>query len=78
MIGGYLAAYLKIKAEDLATKEDFQETLRQVRQNTEAVEEVKAAWNRNSTDERVASGGKGVRDGCRRNASLHLLAHLGF
>jgi hypothetical protein len=43
MTGGYLAAYLKIKAEHLATKEDFQETLRQVRQNTKTVEEVKAA-----------------------------------
>lgn len=49
MTGGYLAAYLKIKAEHLATKEDFQETLRQVRQNTTTVEEVKAAIETETT-----------------------------
>jgi hypothetical protein len=42
-IGAYLAAYAKKKGEALATKEDFQELIRQIQRTTEATEQVKAA-----------------------------------
>jgi len=42
LFGGWLAAYLKIKGENLATKEDFLDALRRLEQNTRTIEEVKA------------------------------------
>ena len=41
LLGGWLGAYAKVKGEHLATREDFDEALRQLRQNTQAVEDVK-------------------------------------
>lgn len=43
LLSGWLGAYLKVKGENLATKEDFQEMLRRVEDNTRAVEGVKAS-----------------------------------
>ena len=42
LLGGYLGAYAKKKGANLATKEDFNELLAQVRQTTEATETIKA------------------------------------
>jgi septal ring factor EnvC (AmiA/AmiB activator) len=41
MLGGWLAAYAKVKGANLATKEDFSSALAQLRQNTQTVEDVK-------------------------------------
>jgi hypothetical protein len=43
LLSGWLGAYLKVKGENLATKEDFQEMLRRVEDNTRAVEAAKAS-----------------------------------
>jgi hypothetical protein len=40
-VGAYFGAYLKIKAKNLATKEDFKEIIKRVEKNTEVVEGVK-------------------------------------
>jgi hypothetical protein len=42
-LGGYALAYAKKKGAGLATKEDFNELIRQVQRTTEATEQVKAA-----------------------------------
>lgn len=39
--GAYFGVYLKIKAKNLATKEDFKEIIKRVEKNTEVVEGVK-------------------------------------
>jgi hypothetical protein len=43
--GAYLGSYLKRKGENLATKEDFDELLRQLKLTTEATEQIKAQWS---------------------------------
>ena len=43
LLSGWLGAYLKVKGENLATKEDFREILRRVEENTRVVEQVKAS-----------------------------------
>lgn len=45
-IGALIGAYLKKKGEHLATKEDFDELLRQIRVQTKATEEIKAEVQR--------------------------------
>lgn len=44
-IGTYLASYLKKKGENVATKEDFNGLLNQLKTNTEAVEDIKSQFN---------------------------------
>lgn len=41
LIGSYLGAYFKRKAENLATKEDFEDLLGQVKKSTELTEQIK-------------------------------------
>lgn len=46
LLAGWLGAYLKVKGENLATREDFHVALRQIEESTRAVEAVKAAVTR--------------------------------
>lgn len=46
LLAGWLGAYLKVKGENLATKEDFREALKRVEQNTSLVEGIKASITR--------------------------------
>lgn len=41
LLSGWVAAYLKVKGENLATKEDFAEALKRLEENTKAVESVR-------------------------------------
>jgi hypothetical protein len=59
LLSGWAGAYLKVKGERYATREEFLETLCQVEQNTRTVEEVKA---------KITTGiavGKELRDAVR-------------
>lgn len=45
-LGAFVGAYLKRKGEHIATKEDFDVLLRQIRVQTKATEEIKAEVQR--------------------------------
>jgi hypothetical protein len=49
LLSGWIGAYLKVKGENLATKEDFLETVRQLKENTRTVEEVKEFFEKRSS-----------------------------
>jgi len=70
LLSGWVGAYLKVKGEKYATREEFLETLRQVEQNTRTVEEVKA---------KITTGvavGKELRDAVRAfTEALGALTH---
>lgn len=48
LIGGFLGSYLKKKAEDLATKKDYEELLSQLKQTTAATESIKSGLLRDN------------------------------
>ena len=70
LLSGWAGAYLKVKGENYATREEFLDTLRQVEQNTRTVEEVKA---------QITTGiavGKELRDAVRAfTEGVGALAH---
>lgn len=41
LLGGWLGAYFNVKGKNLATREDYEDALEQLRRNTETVEDVK-------------------------------------
>jgi hypothetical protein len=45
LAAGYFSAYLKVKAENFATKEDFRESLKRQAETTAALETIKATIN---------------------------------
>ena len=48
LIAGFSGAYLKKRGENYATKQDFEDILKRVKETTKVTEEVKAAINRSS------------------------------
>jgi hypothetical protein len=58
LISAYLASYVKKKGENLATKEDFHELLRQLKLTTQATEQIKA---QSSSQIRVGESELGYR-----------------
>jgi hypothetical protein len=48
LLAGWMGAYLKVKGANLATKEDFRETLKRVEEQTRSVEDAKALVARQS------------------------------
>ena len=49
VLTGWLGAYLKVKGENLASKEDFEETRRRLAETTSAVEDIKAGTARRTS-----------------------------
>jgi tetrahydromethanopterin S-methyltransferase subunit G len=49
LLSGWVAAYLKVKGENLATKEDFANALERLEENTKAVERIRSEITRRAS-----------------------------